>query len=45
LKELDAALRREVKGEFSEDQLVVEKIGSDWRLLQVPGMPRVRPLQ
>lgn len=42
--EMDAALKREAKGEISEDQLVVEKIGSDWRLLQVPGMPPVRPL-
>ncbi len=44
VEELDAALKREAKGEISEDQLVVEKIGSDWRLLQVPGMPPVRPL-
>lgn len=44
VEELDAALKREVKGEISEDQLVVEKIGSDWRLLRVPGMPPVRPL-
>ncbi len=44
-EQLDAALKREVKGEIAEDQLVVEKIGSDWRLLHIPGMPRVRPLQ
>ena len=44
VEELDAALKREAKGEISEDQLVVEKIGSDWRLLQVPGMPPARPL-
>jgi hypothetical protein len=44
VEELDAALKREAKGEISEDQLVVEKIGSDWRLLQLPGMPPVRPL-
>jgi hypothetical protein len=44
VEELDAALKREAKGEISDDQLVVEKIGSDWRLLQVPGMPRVRSL-
>lgn len=44
VEELDAALKRDAKGEISEDQLVVEKIGSDWRLLQVPGMPPVRPL-
>lgn len=44
VEELDAALKRDAKGEISEDQLVVEKIGSDWRLLQVPGMPPVHPL-
>jgi hypothetical protein len=35
--ELDAALNRDATGESLKSQLVLEKIGSDWRLLRMPG--------
>ena len=34
--ELDAALNRDAAGELLRSQLVLEKIGSDWRLSQMP---------
>ena len=34
--ELDAALNRDAAGELLKSQLVLEKIGSDWRLTQMP---------
>ena len=34
--ELDAALNRDAAGELLKSQLVLEKIGSDWRLSQMP---------
>ena len=34
--ELDAALNRDAAGELMKSQLVLEKIGSDWRLSQMP---------
>ncbi len=43
--ELEAALTRQAPMEISDNELVVEKIGSDWRLFAVPGMPPVRPVQ
>lgn len=42
--ELDAALAREPAGESATALLVLEKIGSDWRLRQMPGIrPQTRP--
>ena len=34
--ELDAALNRDAAGESLKSQLVLEKIGSDWRLSKMP---------
>lgn len=36
-KELDAALNRDAAGDSLKSQIVLEKIGSDWRLQRFPG--------